>query len=102
VLTASHGAEAIATADQEQAEIHLLLTDVIMPNMFGKALAAEFRARRPGIPVLFMSGYAQPVLAAQGTLDPGVHLLSKPFSERELLNRIRQVLDGDRPTGPET
>ena len=97
VLTASHGAEAISTAEREPAEIHLLLTDVIMPNMFGKALAAEIRARRPGIPVLFMSGYAQPVLAAQGTLDPGVHLLSKPFSERDLLNRIGQVLNGDQP-----
>jgi FixJ family two-component response regulator len=66
-----------------------------MPKMFGKAVASEIRARRPGVRVLFMSGYAQPVLASQGTLEPGVALLEKPFSEEALLGRIHDVLNDD-------
>lgn len=95
VIAASNGTEAIQLAEQETDEIDLLLTDVVMPNMFGKAVASEIRARRPAVRVLFMSGYAQPVLASQGTLEPGVALLEKPFSEDALLCRIREVLDGN-------
>jgi PAS domain S-box-containing protein len=94
VIAAGDGAEAIQRAEQED-EIHLLLTDVVMPKMFGKAVASEIRARRPGIRVLFMSGYAQPVLASEGTLEPGVTLLEKPFSEETLLDRVHAVLDSD-------
>jgi PAS domain S-box-containing protein len=95
VIAAGDGAEAIRLAEQERDEIDLLLTDVVMPKMFGKAVANEIRARQPGVRVLFMSGYAQPVLASQGTLEPGVILLEKPFSEKTLLGRIRDVLNGD-------
>ena len=58
-----------------------------MPKMLGKEVAEKMRVIKPGIEVLFMSGYAQPVLASQGRLDPGVALVEKPFSEAELLAR---------------
>jgi hypothetical protein len=53
------------------------------------------RELRPGLRVLYMSGYAQPVLASQGTLDPGVILVEKPFSEPALLDQVREVLDAE-------
>jgi hypothetical protein len=65
-----------------------------MPQMLGKEVAARVRGLRPDIEVLFMSGYAQPVLASQGRLEPGVVLLDKPFSEAELINKAGQVLNG--------
>jgi CheY-like chemotaxis protein len=90
VLTAANGPEALKLAEDTEHEIDLLLTDVIMPQMLGKELAARMREQRPG-----MSGYAQPVLASQGTLDPGVSLVEKPFSENALLDQVRDVLDAD-------
>ena len=64
-----------------------------MPQMLGKEVAERILAFRPDIRVLYMSGYAQPVLASQGTLAEGVSLIEKPFSERELLTKTREVLD---------
>jgi CheY-like chemotaxis protein len=93
VLTAAHGPEALKVIEDTDSPIHLLLTDVIMPHMLGKDLASNARQLQPGIRVLYMSGYAQPVLASQGTLDPGVTLVEKPFSEPDLLHRVREVLD---------
>jgi CheY-like chemotaxis protein len=93
VLTAASGPAALKTAEHADCDIDLLLTDVIMPHMLGKELATKTRAVYPGIRVLYMSGYAQPVLASQGTLDPGVTLVEKPFSEPDLLQKIRDVLD---------
>jgi signal transduction histidine kinase len=93
VLTADSGPEALKTAEHTDETIHLLLTDVIMPHMLGKELASKIRDLYPATRVLYMSGYAQPVLASQGTLDPGVTLVEKPFSEASLLDHIRAVLD---------
>jgi len=98
VLTAYNGPEALKTAEHATDPIHLLLTDVIMPHMLGKELATKIRDLDPGIRVLYMSGYAQPVLASQGTLDPGVILVEKPFSEPALLDRVRTVLDTPNPS----
>jgi PAS domain S-box-containing protein len=92
VITAANGAEALDTASTHQGEIDLLLTDVIMPQMLGKEAAERIRRIRPYIRVLYMSGYAQPVLASQGRLDPNVTLLDKPFTERELLDKVHTVL----------
>jgi len=94
VLTAGNGPDALAVVANHVGAIHLLLTDVVMPQMLGKEVAARVRALRPDIEVLFMSGYAQPVLASQGRLEPGVVLLDKPFSEAELINKASQVLNG--------
>jgi DNA-binding response OmpR family regulator len=92
VLTAAGGAEAIRIAQTDPDPIGLLLTDVIMPEMMGNEVAARVRAVRPDIPVLYMSGYAQPVLAEHGTLEPGVTMIEKPFSSRELLDRVAALL----------
>jgi len=94
VITAANGPEALDIAGAHPGEIHLLVTDVVMPHMLGKEIAEKMRAIKPGIQVLFMSGYARPVLASQGSLDPSVVLVEKPFSEAELLSQAGRVLDG--------
>jgi nitrogen-specific signal transduction histidine kinase/CheY-like chemotaxis protein len=94
VLTASNGPDAIKVAERCEGEIHLLLTDVVMPGMPGMEVAAKIQAIQPGISVLYMSGYARPVLADQGRLDPDIVLLEKPFSEAEIMRKVGQVLDG--------
>jgi signal transduction histidine kinase/CheY-like chemotaxis protein len=94
VITAASGPEALALVASHEGEIHLLVTDVVMPKMLGKEVAERVRELRPDIEVLFMSGYAQPVLASQGRLEPGVALVDKPFSEAALLAKAAQVLDG--------
>ena len=98
VLTAPGGADAITLARAADHDIHLLLTDVIMPHMLGKEVAAHIHTIRPAVRVLYMSGYAHPVLASQGTLDPAVALLPKPFTETALLDKIREVLDTTHAT----
>jgi nitrogen-specific signal transduction histidine kinase/ActR/RegA family two-component response regulator len=93
VITAAAGSEALALAAEHAGDIHLLVTDVVMPQMLGKEVAERVVSIRPDIRVLFMSGYARPVLASKGTLDPGVTLLEKPFTEAALLAKAREVLD---------
>jgi PAS domain S-box-containing protein len=92
VITAANGTEAVTAADSYQGTIDLLLTDVIMPHMLGKEAAEIIQRNRPDIRVLYMSGYAQPILASQGRLDPDVTLLDKPFTERELLDKVGALL----------
>ncbi|NTW49905.1 MAG: PAS domain S-box protein [Chlorobiales bacterium] len=74
-------------------DIHLLLTDVIMPGMNGRQLAEQLRAVRPDIKVLFMSGYTASVIAQHGTLDEGDNFITKPFSRDDLGRKVREVLD---------
>ena len=93
VLTAEGGSEALALAAEHAGDIHLLVTDVVMPQMLGKEVAERVMSIRPGIRVLFMSGYAHPVLASKGTLDPGVTLIEKPFTETAFLAKAREVLE---------
>jgi PAS domain S-box-containing protein len=97
VITAADGPEALGIARDYPGEIHLLVTDVVMPHMLGKEVAEKMLAIKPGIEVLFMSGYARPVLASQGRLDPNVALVEKPFSETDLLAKAGQVLNGHFP-----
>jgi PAS domain S-box-containing protein len=92
VITAGNGVEALDTAAAYKGEIDLLLTDVIMPQMLGKEAAERIKHTRPHIRVLYMSGYAQPILASEGRLDPNVELLDKPFTERGLLDKVHTVL----------
>jgi CheY-like chemotaxis protein len=95
VLTAAGGAEAIELATAHAGPIDLVLTDVIMPKMQGTTVADEVSQLRPGVRVLFMSGYAQPVLAAGAVLKPGFRMVDKPFNEVTLLTKLREVLDAD-------
>ncbi|MDQ1696800.1 MAG: hypothetical protein QOJ03_2153 [Frankiaceae bacterium] len=95
VITAANGAEALDLVASYEGEVHLLVTDVVMPRMLGKEVADRVRMLRPNIQVLYMSGYAQPVLASQGRLEPGVILVDKPFSEAALLAKAGQVLNGN-------
>jgi signal transduction histidine kinase/CheY-like chemotaxis protein len=92
VIAAANGTDAIQAAHDYDGEIHLLLTDVVMPHVQGKVVAARIRTGRPNIAVLYMSGYPQPILAYEGCLDPGVTVLEKPFSEADLLSKAGKVL----------
>ncbi|MEV4349360.1 ATP-binding protein [Actinoplanes sp. NPDC049596] len=94
VLKAECGAQALDVAARHSGQIDLLLSDVVMPGMLGKELAERLVRERPDTRVLYMSGYAQPVLHSQGTLDPGVALLEKPFTADDLLAAVRKRLDG--------
>jgi two-component system cell cycle sensor histidine kinase/response regulator CckA len=91
VLAADGGDEALRLVAENAVDV--LLTDVIMPNMLGKDLADAVRSRWPGTRVLFMSGYAQPVLTTHGTLAADVHLLEKPFTSAELMRALHDELN---------
>jgi CheY-like chemotaxis protein len=92
VQVATGGPEALALAADQDCD--LVLTDVIMPEMSGRRLAELLRERRPGLPVLYMSGYSNGLLGTTHILDPGVELLEKPFTAVELLTKVGAVLAG--------
>ena len=75
------------------APIDLLLTDVIMPELGGQDLAREVVMMRPGVRVLFASGYTDDVLVDREVLQPGAELIQKPFTRDSLLQKVRSVLD---------
>jgi two-component system, cell cycle sensor histidine kinase and response regulator CckA len=94
VLEAAHPDEALAVAEARPAgSIHLLLTDVVMPGMSGKALAEEVLKRSPGIKALFILGYTNNAIVHHGRLDLGVAFLPKPFSPTTLTRKVREILD---------
>jgi two-component system cell cycle sensor histidine kinase/response regulator CckA len=93
VLTAATPGEAIQLFDSHQGPVHLLVTDVVMPEMNGRELAARLRAEHPELKTLFVSGYSASALAPRGVLDEGVHFLQKPFSLEDLAASVRQALD---------
>jgi two-component system, cell cycle sensor histidine kinase and response regulator CckA len=94
VIEASRGDEALALLDEISTNIDALVTDVIMPGMGGRQLADRLQQERPGIKVLFLSGYTDDVLGHHGVLDAGTAFLQKPFSREALTRKLRQVLDG--------
>jgi two-component system, cell cycle sensor histidine kinase and response regulator CckA len=73
--------------------IHLLMTDVILPGMNGRRLADTLKTDRPGLKVLFNSGYTENVIVAHGVLEQGLHFISKPFSADALARKVRELLD---------
>ncbi|MDQ1719872.1 MAG: hypothetical protein QOE89_3825 [Pseudonocardiales bacterium] len=97
VIAANSGPEAIELASCHPGNIDLLLTDVIMPRMNGHDLATHLLAARPALPVIYMSGYAEPLLTSRSTLPAGVILLSKPVTEQQTLAAIRRALDTRQP-----
>jgi CheY-like chemotaxis protein len=94
VLTAANGSEGLQLLGQQRAQIHLVLTDVVMPGMSGRSFAEKLLLSHPGTSVLYMSGYTDNAVLHQGVLDGGAQFLSKPLNRGELLKKVREVLDG--------
>ena len=93
VLEAEKPADALRMADETPGRIELLIADVIMPDMNGRKLSDALLARRPDVRTLFVSGYTANVIAHHGVLNEDVEFLEKPYSRRQLLDRVREVLD---------
>ena len=92
VLPAANGAEALTRAAEFDGTIDLLLTDVVMPGGTGRDLARQLTAVRPGLRVLYMSGYPEHGAAPGSVLEPGVPFIPKPFTRDVLLEKIRELL----------
>ncbi len=93
VLAANTPGEALRLAREHPGEIHLLMTDVVMPEMNGRVLARNLLSVHPLVKRLFMSGYTADVIAHQGVLDEGVHFIQKPFTRQDLATKVRDALD---------
>ena len=93
VISARDGQHALELARQNPAPIDLLITDVVMPGMNGRALAERLCSNNPGMKVLYISGYTDTFIAGHGVLEPGTHLLHKPFTKETLTGRVRELLN---------
>ena len=93
VLEARNGSEALQISERHAGPIHLLLTDVVLPQMNGRELAERLAAMRPGLRVVYMSGYAPEKVFGHGVLEEGMDFLQKRFREDELARKVREVLD---------
>ncbi len=93
VLAAQSPVQAIHLAKDHPGDIHMLITDVVMPEMNGRELAEQLRAIRPNLKCLYMSGYTADVIAHRSILNEGVGFIQKPFLGDDFAGRVRQVLD---------
>jgi PAS domain S-box-containing protein len=93
VLEAATGEEALQLVEQHSGAVHLLVTDVVMPGMSGRELAARLMVDYPALVVLYLSGYTDDAIAHHGVLQAGIELLHKPFTPDALARRVREVLD---------
>ncbi len=100
VLEAENGIEALRVAGEYGGEIHLLVTDVVMPQMGGRVLAEQIRTSHPTIKVLFTSGYTDNAILYHDVLDPGIAFLQKPFTPGALARKVREILDSSGETSP--
>lgn len=94
VLQAADGGAAYAAAEKHRAPIHLLLTDVVLPNINGRQLSEQIRKLKPEIKVLFTSGYTENAIAHHGVIDAGVSFIGKPYTLEALAKKVRDTLDG--------
>jgi DNA-binding response OmpR family regulator len=92
VLSAADGREALRLAETRAGRIDVLLADVVMPRLSGPEMARLLQRSHPETAVIFMSGYAEEAVLAQGTLGAGTDFIGKPFTVDELTARIRQLL----------
>ncbi len=95
VLVAENGTEALSIVETHADPVHLLLTDVVMPEMNGRELFNRAAEKRPSLKVLYMSGYTDNVIAHRGVLDEGVQFIQKPFTVQGLSTKVREVLEQD-------
>jgi CheY-like chemotaxis protein len=94
VLQAKNGAEGLDVATQNIREIKLVITDVVMPEMNGREMVSRLHeSSAPGLAVLFMSGYPKDIVTNRGVLDPAIDFLEKPRLAKELLPKVREILD---------
>jgi DNA-binding response OmpR family regulator len=96
ILEARHGAEALEISQRHDGPIHLMVTDVVMPQMSGRELAQRLLPLRPEMRVLYMSGYTDDAIVRLGVLEAGTAFLSKPFTPDALAAKVREVLDTPR------
>jgi PAS domain S-box-containing protein len=96
VLAFANSGDALSAAERHRGPLHLLLTDVIMPQTSGRQLAERLSAVRPETKVLYMSGYTDDAIAHHGVLEPGTQFISKPFTAAALASKVRDVLDTAR------
>ena len=94
VLEAASAEQALQLAGLFPGDIHLLLTDVIMPGMSGRQLAESILSKRPTIKIVYMTGYTDDMVVQHKVLEPGVKLLQKPFTKPDLALKVRSTLDG--------
>ncbi len=100
VFSADSGEAALEVSTGIGRPLDLLLTDVVMPGMNGRLLAEHLIPRHCGMKILYMSGYTDSFIAGHGVLEPGTHLLHKPFTEEVFLQKVREVLDGGKKPSP--
>jgi len=93
VQAVANGADALQALGQNADEVHLILTDVVMPGIGGRELAEMATQLRPGLKVVYMTGYTDDALARHGVLADSAHVITKPFTADELTRKIREVLD---------
>lgn len=93
VLECASPDDALSAGQSEVSPIHLMLTDVVMPQMTGPQVAERLQALRPQMKVLYMSGYTDDAIAQHGVLKPGTEFMTKPFTTDTVLRRVRDLLD---------
>ncbi|MCF7842827.1 MAG: response regulator [Lentisphaeria bacterium] len=92
VLAANSPQEAIKISQSQPDGVHLLMTDVVMPQMNGQDLAKQLISHHPELKILFMSGYTADVIAQRGILGEGMNFIQKPFSRKEIATQVHHVL----------